>query len=822
MATPTFNLPTSGSDPKRATKEGLEDSINQIIQYLDNARIVGDDRGTEGFYNAGPWDASTGAFPTVRGQGGSVQNGDTFFVPDGGAGIVDGQPQFEVGQRIIALVDNPSSATYAGNWERANTIAILAPLTSRVDAMSVPFDTASAFSAASILDIQTAANATTGTVYVETKDGIGQYSVDLAQPASGHNWTTPGGVKVTVLPGSDGFVNLTALSVDVTGTGNAASNMLAAFSASSKVRLPPNGRMYFASQVTLPNVNGVEIDFNGCEVIIDGGYNAFAHVAGGESVYSVTSADIDLDGRIITMDSAADASNFSGGDLIQIRTSTPWYEDDRGNTFKGELNKVDYVSGADLFLSDTNADSYDVSAETVTIARLTALKGLRMYGGKITNNRSSGVSGGMVLRNVIDPVIELEMVDHGDAIVLDSCFGGSIKPKVVRANNTTTGYGVQTDGCRNVVVRDGFFESCRRAVDFSGTPYPSVGCKCLNNDIYLSGNMSDGGAIFDSSGASAFGSHAQAVNSVFDGNRAYHAPLMANSRGRGDQITNNKQYGRADHMVASIFGKDLLLKGNEYFSLGVPANRLMISLVLKYLRSDIGTLKVIDNVADRVEQSVVALSNRETDGDTFTGLTITGNDVLIDPDTTSVLNGRDSGHLIERFQGNTNAFVLEKCNLLGNNVGTRFGTYSYSTASSQVTLSVDQTFADPKACMMEAFPLDVSAIVWSGSGTISLQDVDLYADILPGRTHLYGYVRVDMDGAGSVRLDGLPHFISGEPVKVATPSSVSEVWLNATGSGDQSQLFFSSVVSSSSAALADGNHKMHVDVTYRNNLQAKL
>lgn len=141
MATPTFNLPTSGSDPRRATKEGLEDNINSIIQYLDDARIVGDDRGTEGFYNAGPWDASTGVFPIARKLGGSVQNGDTFFVQDGGAGVVDGQPQFEVGQRIIALVDNPSSTTYAGNWERANTIAILEPLTARVDSMSVPFDT---------------------------------------------------------------------------------------------------------------------------------------------------------------------------------------------------------------------------------------------------------------------------------------------------------------------------------------------------------------------------------------------------------------------------------------------------------------------------------------------------------------------------------------------------------------------------------------------------------------------------------------------------------------------------------------------------------
>lgn len=195
MATPTFTLPTSGSDPRKATKEGLEENINQIIQYLDNARVVGDDAGTEGFYNAGPWDASTGVFPTVRGQGGSVQNGDTFRVSV--AGTVDGVV-FAVDQRIIAQVDNPSSTVYDNNWDRANTVAILQPITSRVDGMTVPYNTVSLFDTATLEDIKTAANTTTGTVFVTINDGSGRYSVDLEQ-ASAFDYTTSGGVEVKVL-----------------------------------------------------------------------------------------------------------------------------------------------------------------------------------------------------------------------------------------------------------------------------------------------------------------------------------------------------------------------------------------------------------------------------------------------------------------------------------------------------------------------------------------------------------------------------------------------------------------------------------------------
>lgn len=83
-------------------------------------------------YFAGPWDASTGRFPTGRGEfgdQGAVRNNDYFEVST--AGTVDGE-DFEVGERIKALVDTPSDTTLAGNWYHPDTSALLAPLTARV------------------------------------------------------------------------------------------------------------------------------------------------------------------------------------------------------------------------------------------------------------------------------------------------------------------------------------------------------------------------------------------------------------------------------------------------------------------------------------------------------------------------------------------------------------------------------------------------------------------------------------------------------------------------------------------------------------------
>lgn len=74
------------------------DSIRSRVVDLDAAVIL-----------RGEWDASAGTFP----GGGTAQAGDTWIVTT--LGTVDGV-DFFLNDRVLAIVDNASSSTYANNW----------------------------------------------------------------------------------------------------------------------------------------------------------------------------------------------------------------------------------------------------------------------------------------------------------------------------------------------------------------------------------------------------------------------------------------------------------------------------------------------------------------------------------------------------------------------------------------------------------------------------------------------------------------------------------------------------------------------------------
>lgn len=78
------------------------DSINTRVAELDAAVIL-----------QGTWDASSGSFP----GSGSAQAGDSWIVSVGGT--VDGVV-FAADDRIIAIIDNASTSTFASNWHKAD------------------------------------------------------------------------------------------------------------------------------------------------------------------------------------------------------------------------------------------------------------------------------------------------------------------------------------------------------------------------------------------------------------------------------------------------------------------------------------------------------------------------------------------------------------------------------------------------------------------------------------------------------------------------------------------------------------------------------
>lgn len=80
----------------------------------------------------GNWDASAGSFPGTVNR----KKGWTYIVTV--AGTVDGQP-FEVNDRLVALVDNASTSTYAGQWYRmdADLVQSVAGLQGTISAVDL-------------------------------------------------------------------------------------------------------------------------------------------------------------------------------------------------------------------------------------------------------------------------------------------------------------------------------------------------------------------------------------------------------------------------------------------------------------------------------------------------------------------------------------------------------------------------------------------------------------------------------------------------------------------------------------------------------------
>jgi len=134
VATHTFNLPTASATKRGALSSADWTTFNNKANALgaDDNYVTDAEKTKLGYISitqavdldaletrvnaldaavvlAGSWDASAGTFP----GGGTAQAGYTYIVSV--AGTVD-SVVFNVGDRILAILDNASTSTYAANW----------------------------------------------------------------------------------------------------------------------------------------------------------------------------------------------------------------------------------------------------------------------------------------------------------------------------------------------------------------------------------------------------------------------------------------------------------------------------------------------------------------------------------------------------------------------------------------------------------------------------------------------------------------------------------------------------------------------------------
>lgn len=629
----------------------------------------------------------------------------------------------------------------------------------------------------------------------------------------------------------DGYVNLSAYNPAADGTTDDASKIQAAVNSLSagQTLVFPTATYKVESAIVIPFVDDIAIDLNGSTVEIDGGYSAFASVATITATVSITSTDIIRNRFYFQCDNSTDADNFSSGDLIQIRTTTAWYQDDRGSAFKGELHEVDRVDGSTVYIKGTTQDTYDAGTETITVVKFNSADGLTLKNGTIYNNRSSSGSGGINIKCMKHGRVENIFSNNSlIGMIFDRCFNFYVNNcRVEKANDDGTGYGIQANDCSIVELNSNYFYGCRRGIDISGI-YPSHDCVVRSN-VCDGGGLDDTGSGF--SDQSGFGSHAPAVGTVFESNIVRGCRDGFVSRGFNEIYQNNVMYAGpgsgsgSRYFISSTYGSNLIVDGNKFVSNefeGITSSTSDVTsrleaFVFKYLRDEIGQVTITNNIADRVEQSFLRLENEETSGDAFDHFDVSNNIIRFFGGSSS----EGGSNQVFFFENNDPAttFEFKKSRFLGNVVGKVQAGSNYLIATSGITFSTDQS--TPDACLIDNLPLtfatDVPALN-AVSGTISSTSLDLYADIYPGRTHIYGNIEVTTSSA-QVSITNMPHFVFGQIIRTPMPSAIQEVWgvYNGT-SGARATLFLTDDITTSNSALTDGAHEMHLDITYRNPL----
>ena len=107
---------TGNIGPNKTIKEALQD-IDTRLDSLGSSMTY-----------SGAFDARSGAFP----GGGTAKTGAYYIVSV--AGTVDGV-EFEIGDSIIAKVDNAATATYAANWDKIDNTDAVTTVAGRVGAI---------------------------------------------------------------------------------------------------------------------------------------------------------------------------------------------------------------------------------------------------------------------------------------------------------------------------------------------------------------------------------------------------------------------------------------------------------------------------------------------------------------------------------------------------------------------------------------------------------------------------------------------------------------------------------------------------------------
>jgi hypothetical protein len=271
----------------------------------------------------------------------------------------------------------------------------------------------------------------------------------------------------------------------------------------------------------------------------------------GTSIFTGTLSSSAAMGDFIVSLSATPTAQAN--DIIQMQSNTPWYQDDRGESFTGELTAIKSVNGSAVTVIDAMNDSYSIPAEAVAVEIFSPPKVTLI---DIDVESTNGTDSGRCITLNFCREFEVANPDfkngQGQGFRAFKCYGGEITSgSIVGSNSITTGYGSQCSNSTHINYRGVSFSGCRRGIDFTGFT-PSRFCNAYNCVNTGGGNQSTGEPYWNAEDViagnpvinnSGFGNHgpSEYCNIINCITANLNQPLL--DRGRTSTLDGNIHYG---------------------------------------------------------------------------------------------------------------------------------------------------------------------------------------------------------------------------------------------------------------------------------------
>ena len=566
----------------------------------------------------------------------------------------------------------------------------------------------------------------------------------------------------------------------------------------------PELKISIERHVTIPVKESLIADMRGTEITHPGGFIPLRNANGVVYTGSVIGPVV-RHTKSITMDSAATASKFSEGDLVQLRSKTLWYFDNRGTAMKGETHIVKSVSGAVVSVESDIFDTYEAS-ETLTLVKIAKsnyqIDGLSIKG-------PDGAAGGFQFSGLVKSKLDIK-VDGSDIVggLLKDSYAVNTYGNYESCTSSGTGYGLQISQSTFCYAVSAEFFNCRRGVDVSGRDAVSRMCAVL---FCTNKGVSD--ELYSES--SGFGSHGSADGTRYFGNKVYSCRQAFVSRGLNEVISENFGYGRMADFVASVDGCGLTVTNNNYrsaTSIAAPdtGDSRLLNFVNIYLHDNRGRTTIQGNTADRLVNSWLLITmksgaNGAEAGDVF----------CTDNQSTFYSNSGGAACVAHKYVPTAEhpSITLKRCKFRHNSHVVRYGG---EMVNYDPLLVFDISGAADSANIVEGLRLNLQDV--NGNATGMTQRV--FADIHEDSIEIYGRIAFTTAAPASIKFSGFPTQRQGQNIGVLQNDyGVGVVSVAYNGTVVNLGIFFiSSDPTTPTGNLNAGSHSIMLNFTYENSV----